>query len=434
MDFAQDAANPILDRPPVISRAEWGCDESLRLDSQGREIWPERYATVEHVIVHHSDTTNFEDPMAGIRSIYYYHTITKGWGDIGYNYVVDFMGNVYEGRYGGENVVGGHALGYNVGSCGICSMGRFASVQITPEMRSGLTWIVAWASRYLDPLGAADFVDIPSLPTIVAHRDVNPTTCPGDTLYGDLDQLRQDVAAIRNGTEQAGPPPAQFARGEPVVTATDGGMLRVGPGGDFGLITPVPAGEHLTIADGPTTNDGHVWYAVRGSSLGGWIVADVLAPDSGDGTPDAQPDPGSPTGNGDPGSAVGGEAGDGNSGGGDRGDKSGDGGRGGKGRGGKDNGDGDGDGKGGMTGTAADAQPAAAPASLAIGSRATVRDGPLNLRQAPGLDAPVLATLDAGASVTVVDGPTDVAGDVWNLVETSDGRRGWCAAAYLVPD
>ncbi|HEX5499798.1 MAG TPA: N-acetylmuramoyl-L-alanine amidase, partial [Thermomicrobiales bacterium] len=298
--FAQQAAGPSVDRPPVISRADWGCDESLRLDGQGREIWPERYATVEHVVVHHSDTTNFEDPMAGIRSIYYYHTVTKGWGDIGYNYVVDFMGNVYEGRSGGENVVGGHALGYNVGSCGICAMGRFASVQITPEMRSGLTWIVAWASRNLDPLGAAEFVDIPKLPTIDGHRDVNPTTCPGDALYGDLNQLRQDVAAIRDGAAQAALPPAQFATGAAVVTTTDGGMLRLGPGSDFGLITPVPAGERLTVADGPTTNDDHVWYAVRGSSLGGWIVADVLAPDPGGATPTAPPDSAPPAADGAP--------------------------------------------------------------------------------------------------------------------------------------
>ena len=57
---------------------------------------------VEHVIIHHADTANFNDPVLEMRSIYYFHAITRGWGDIAYNYLIDFMGNVYEGRVGGE--------------------------------------------------------------------------------------------------------------------------------------------------------------------------------------------------------------------------------------------------------------------------------------------------------------------------------------------
>jgi hypothetical protein len=56
------------------------------------------------------------DPAATMRAIYYYHAVTQGWGDIGYNFLVDWHGNVYEGRYGGTNVVGGHSLQYNYGS------------------------------------------------------------------------------------------------------------------------------------------------------------------------------------------------------------------------------------------------------------------------------------------------------------------------------
>ncbi|HEU5432718.1 MAG TPA: SH3 domain-containing protein, partial [Thermomicrobiales bacterium] len=66
-----------------------------------------------------------------------------------------------------------------------------------------------------------------------------------------------------------------------------------------------------------------------------------------------------------------------------------------------------------------------------LGATATVRDGPLNLRQAAGRAAPVLATLQAGATVIVIDGPAEVAGEVWYQVATSDGTRGWCAGAYL---
>ena len=381
--------------PPIVSRAAWGCDESLRFAKNGNEIWPETWATVEHVVVHHSDTMNFEDPGEAIRSIYAYHAVTKGWGDIGYNYVVDFLGNVYEGRYGGENVVGGHAFGYNVGTCGVCLMGRYGEAQITPEMRDGLRWIAAWAARGLDPAGSADFEDIPNLPTIVAHRDVNPTTCPGDDLYGDLGQVRQDAAAILAGTLPPNLPTPEFANGQRVVTAVDGGKLREGPGTEFAVITPVPAGENLTVSEGPTTNDGDAWYAVRGSSLAGWIVADVLAPST----------------------AVGGESG------GDAEDQAHGGGKG-----------ANGGGKGGKRrkqeaapGTAGLAQPAA----LAPGSGAVVADGPLNLRTGPSRDAGIVSVLAVGQPVTLISGPETGGGEAWYLVRAADGATGWCSGTYL---
>ena len=64
------------------------------------------------MIIHHTATQNQKaDPAATVRAIY--HTVTQGWGDIGYNFLVDWHGNVYEGRCGGANVVGGHLLQYN---------------------------------------------------------------------------------------------------------------------------------------------------------------------------------------------------------------------------------------------------------------------------------------------------------------------------------
>ncbi|MGN6675751.1 MAG: hypothetical protein ACTHMA_20865, partial [Thermomicrobiales bacterium] len=68
------AANPPA--TPIVSRAKWGCDESLRFDNKGQEIWPREYYTAEKIIVHHTDTPNDQDPLQAIRSIYYYHAIT----------------------------------------------------------------------------------------------------------------------------------------------------------------------------------------------------------------------------------------------------------------------------------------------------------------------------------------------------------------------
>ena len=280
--ISSDSPVPSPGAPPIVARAAWGADEALRF-AEGREIWPAEYRTVEHVVVHHTDTANFQDPLVAIRSVYYYHAVVRGWGDIGYNYLVDYLGNVYEGRFGGEQVVGGHALGYNEGTSGIGLIGRFDAEAPTPEMRGGLVAIAAWAARALDPLGQAPFRDIPSLPTICAHRDVNPTACPGELLYADLQAIREEAAALLAGTGGAAPAaraaeaaPA-FLSGDPVATTVDNAELREGPGLTYPLIGLMSLGEPLTVTDGPTSADGLAWYAVQGSTLAGWTPADALA-------------------------------------------------------------------------------------------------------------------------------------------------------------
>jgi hypothetical protein len=293
IEAAQPALAPSAGQPPIISRAAWGADEALRFNAQGQEIWPVEYQTVQHAIIHHTDTTNFEDPVLGLRLIYYYHAVTRGWGDLGYNYLVDFMGNVYEGRVGGEAAVGGHAFQYNWGSAGIATMGRYFNEPVTPEMRSGLTWITAWACRALDPLAASPFQDLPSLPTICAHRDVNQTSCPGDLLYEDVQQMRWTVRDVLAGTVSAAPPNPGFLPGDLVVTSAAGANLRDMPTIEANVLATVAADEVLTVRDGPATNDGFVWYQVQGATLTGWISADLLvrggnAPVANEGAPPAQ--------------------------------------------------------------------------------------------------------------------------------------------------
>ena len=80
------------------------------------------------MIIHHTDSPNEQDPLTAIRAIYYYHAVTQEWGDIGYNFLIDRNGTIYEGRYGGANVVGGHALQYNYGSVGIGLIGDFTPI------------------------------------------------------------------------------------------------------------------------------------------------------------------------------------------------------------------------------------------------------------------------------------------------------------------
>lgn len=192
-------------KPKIVSRAEWGCNESYRFDSSGEEIWPRECRMVQKGIVHHTVTSQGGPDV--VRSIYYYHAVTLGWGDIGYNYLVDRVGNVYQGRFGSEHVVAGHALRYNWGSTGLACIGDFRSATPTQEMKDALARITAWICRGLDPHGQSYFVD-KTCPNIMGHRDVLSTACPGDVLYGYLPTLRDAVKSLNStmliGSRSAG--------------------------------------------------------------------------------------------------------------------------------------------------------------------------------------------------------------------------------------
>ena len=411
---AAPATSPVFAPPPIISRAGWGADESLRYDKEGKEIWPVKYQGVEHVIIHHADTANFNDPVLEMRSIYYFHTITRGWGDIAYNYLVDFMGNVYEGRVGGETAIGGHAEGYNAGSCGICLMGRFFEDDITPEMHNAAVWIASWAARNLDPTASAPFHDIPSLPTICGHRDVNNTTCPGEDFYIRLENVRSEAQRVIAGRDVPETPPPQWHPGMRVIVNAEGTSLREGPGLDFEIVAKVAVGERLRILQGPTTNDRIIWYEVQGASLTGWMAGNLLSPDPDPTAPLATPEPTPAVDEGatpPPAHAaetpVAAPPDDAGVGGGD-------------------------DGGGGRNRRRRDRRQEAWPI-FAPGTVVMVVDGALNLRAEPGLWAAVLTVLPDGEVVTILDGPASSDGIAWYQVLTLGERTGWCDGTYLQP-
>lgn len=212
----------------VISRSGWGADESLRFlgtdkpagemiamdggaeketttsgnlsktvstDTGGKTLsWPLAYPEkVSKIIVHHTATTrNLDDPAQAIRNIYYYHSITRGWGDIGYNYILDQKGNIYEGRYGGDGVVGGHAYNYNVGSIGIAVLGNYEENQVPQPVIDSLSNLIKIKStKYgIDPEGSSTFGG-KMLPNVIGHRDVGATACPGKNMYSLLPAVRK---------------------------------------------------------------------------------------------------------------------------------------------------------------------------------------------------------------------------------------------------
>ena len=137
------------------------------------------------------------DWPALVRSIWNFHVFDRGWADIGYNYLIDPNGVIYEGRSGGDNVVGAHFSGVNAGTMAVALLGDFTNEPPTIEAINSLKRIIAWKcdQRDLDPTGrslhAASQLD---LNTISGHRDgPRPTECPGDAFYALLPAIRIEI-------------------------------------------------------------------------------------------------------------------------------------------------------------------------------------------------------------------------------------------------
>jgi hypothetical protein len=177
-------------RPNIISRAQWGADESWAGD-------PTYASDVDMGVVHHTATSNnYSDARAVIRSMYRYHTQSLGWKDLGYNIVIDRAGNVYEGRKGGldRGVVGAHASGFNRGSFGVSVIGNYEAANPTQASMRALEDVIAWQSSVygIHPQGTTDRDGV-RRSTIVGHRQVGQTACPG-RIMNQLQDIRARAA------------------------------------------------------------------------------------------------------------------------------------------------------------------------------------------------------------------------------------------------
>ncbi|MCX6364909.1 MAG: N-acetylmuramoyl-L-alanine amidase [Actinobacteria bacterium] len=190
--------------PQIVTRRQWGADESLR---DGR---PD-YAKVKMAFVHHTasgNTYTAAEAPAVMRAIYAYHTRSLGWSDIGYNFLIDRFGTIYEGRYGGmkRGVVGAQVLGFNTGSTGISVIGNFAADAPPAAALAALEKLLTWKLKihHLYPRGTArltcDYSEKyargarVTFPVIAGHRQANHTECPGNILYPLLPTVRLEAA------------------------------------------------------------------------------------------------------------------------------------------------------------------------------------------------------------------------------------------------
>ena len=192
-------------KPGIITREAWGADESIRKGT------PEYAAPLRLAIVHHTATTDSYPKSESdniVRAIYAYHVKTNGWDDIGYNFLVDRYGQIFEGRSGGVDkpVIGAHALGFNRHSTGISIIGNFATTKPPEVAMNSLKRILSWKldQGFIDPLSSLTYISNGSnkykegtkvtLKAITSHRNVGKTECPGDPLYASLPWLRTEAA------------------------------------------------------------------------------------------------------------------------------------------------------------------------------------------------------------------------------------------------
>ncbi|PZF80563.1 FG-GAP-like repeat-containing protein [Jiangella anatolica] len=179
-------------RPTILTRAQWGADESMRGT-------PPEYGEVNGAFVHHTVNANdySEAQVPGlIRSIYLYHVQSRGWSDIGYNFIIDRFGRIWEGRYGGIDraVVGAHTLGYNDDAFAASALGNYDDAAPSNAMLAAYARLFAWKFTIhgVNPLAKANY-DGESWPAVAGHRDAASTACPGAQLYARLGTIRSGV-------------------------------------------------------------------------------------------------------------------------------------------------------------------------------------------------------------------------------------------------
>jgi hypothetical protein len=318
--------------------------------------WAPEFSPTKKLIVHHTaDGIDYVDKAGAeslVQAIYRYHAAPvadggQDWGDIGYNFIIDKFGSIYEGRYsrdylganpsgddaGGNGVTAGHTLGWNSGTVGIALLGTFTAQDVSPAARQSLESMLAWeASRHgINPQATSAFVNPTSLatittPNIAGHRDYVATydECPGSAFYATLPAIRAAVAARITPPTPPSPSAAIFspmdftgdARSDIMRVTTAGDLYLYrgnGVGGFSGSGVKIGAGWGIfakVLSPGDFTGDGRSdllavkangeLFLYRGNGVGGFagsgvrigagwgIFAKVLSP--GDFTGDGRSD------------------------------------------------------------------------------------------------------------------------------------------------
>ncbi len=191
----------VIARPTFASRTEWGCP-------WGQTSGPNTLTSTPptHLIVHHSFSpgNDVTDWPAAVRGVWNYHVNSNGWSDIGYNWLIDPKGVIYQGRAWvdtNDNSMGAHFCGYNRQTMGVCMLGDYNSIVPSDAALRSLVRLLAYraSTNGINPRGVAFHESSArNLNNISGHRDGCSTDCPGDMLYPQLPTLRNRVFALLN--------------------------------------------------------------------------------------------------------------------------------------------------------------------------------------------------------------------------------------------
>jgi hypothetical protein len=267
--------------PPIIPRAAWGGDSVTPRAAPG-------FGDVQVAFVHHTVSANDYGPADSpgiVLAMAKYHRDTNGWNDLGYNFVVDRYGQVFEGRAGGidQAVIGAQAQGYNSHSTGVANIGTFTDAGQTDAALDAMAKLIAWKlplhgapveGQIVLISGGGDLNRYRSgtpvtLQRISGHRDGDATACPGDALYAQLPELRRRTQAIAPAVAPAGgavgltmdAPAKVITYGEDLTVS---GTLKRSDGsaiaGQRVLVQKQGASGWVTVARADTNGDG-AWSA-----------------------------------------------------------------------------------------------------------------------------------------------------------------------------
>ncbi|MFD5738704.1 peptidoglycan recognition protein [Streptomyces massasporeus] len=214
------AAGPqAAERPAMTSRSAWGADESLVKDP------PTYTGNTKAVFVHHTAGTNdytCSQSASIVRGVFLYHVQSNGWNDIGYHFLVDKCGTVFEGRAGGVDkpVLGAHTYGFNTATSSVSVLGDYSTAATNAAVRASVAKVAAWKLGLygIDPTGTTVLTSGAdngkyklgqkvTFHRISGHRDGYPTECPGQHLYDDLPKIRTLAANAGTKAEPVAEPP-----------------------------------------------------------------------------------------------------------------------------------------------------------------------------------------------------------------------------------
>lgn len=247
-------------QPRIITRAQWGADEQMR--TSACPGGPSYSSTIKAGAVHHTAGSNSytaADSASIVRGIYAYHVRGNGWCDVGYNFLVDKYGQVFEGRYGGMDrpVLGAHAGGFNTNTFGVSMLGNYDTASVPAAALDAMAGVISWklSLHNLDGQGTATLTSGGSskypagtkvdVGVVFGHRDVSSTSCPGQNLFALLPDLRRRVVALN----------APFGSVDEI--APSAGAIRF-RGWVIDPRTPDPAQVHIYIG-----SVGHPFFADR---------------------------------------------------------------------------------------------------------------------------------------------------------------------------